>query len=172
MRSRRPAVPQSRSRAVTLFFGGPQVFGGTTGAARPRYRVCRSTVEHRIPASRMSALRTNPILAAPAWRHADRRKSAGFIVEDTAGARGLSPPVTNETQQQHMPNQTSPFTAAQSYQRGFRTSRRRDRLRGIRRATIIPEVPIVDSSAFAGSICPHRDSPKTSGASPTPSTTS
>jgi hypothetical protein len=45
-----------------------------------------------IPVSRTSLLRTNPILAAPAWGLvllADRRISAGFIVEAAAGAAGL-----------------------------------------------------------------------------------
>ena len=47
--------------------------------------------DDRIPDPRMSALQTNPILAAPAWQHADRRISAGFIVEDSAGTRDFSP---------------------------------------------------------------------------------
>jgi hypothetical protein len=48
----------------------------------------------------MSALQTNPILAAPAWQHADRRISAGFIVEAAAGALGLPPLSTIERQPQ------------------------------------------------------------------------
>jgi len=53
-----------------------------------------------IPVPRMSALQTNPILAAPAWQHADRRISAGFIVEAAAGALGLPPLSTIERQPQ------------------------------------------------------------------------
>jgi hypothetical protein len=51
----------------------------------------------------MSALPTNPILAAPAWhvvRHGDRRISAGFIVEDANGIPLLPPLSTIEPQLQ------------------------------------------------------------------------
>lgn len=83
---------------LTVSSGGPRVSVGTTGVARLRYRVCAAFAAHRIPVARMSALQTNPILAAPAWTHADRRISAGFIVEDTAGARGLSARISLDDQ--------------------------------------------------------------------------
>ena len=54
-----------------------------------------------IPDPRMSALQTNPILAAPPWRHGDRRISAGFIVGNTIGTRGRSPHFTTH-QHPHM----------------------------------------------------------------------
>ncbi len=44
-----------------------------------------------IPAPRTSLLLTNPILAAPAERSADRRISAGFIVEAATGTYGPGP---------------------------------------------------------------------------------
>ena len=51
--------------------------------ARIRYRVCQHL--RRIPAPRTSLLQTNPILAALVERSANRRISAGFIVEDATG---------------------------------------------------------------------------------------
>jgi hypothetical protein len=47
----------------------------------------------------VSALQTNPILAAPVWQHTDRRISAGFIVEAAGGALGLPPFFTIKQQQ-------------------------------------------------------------------------
>ncbi len=61
--------------------------GGTIGEnARVRYRVRAGQTTRGIPVPRTSQLPTNPILAAPAERSADRRISAGFIVEAATGA--------------------------------------------------------------------------------------
>jgi len=52
----------------------------------------------------MSAFQTNPILAATAWqavRYADRRISAGFVVEAAGGAPGL-PSFLATDNSQHM----------------------------------------------------------------------
>jgi hypothetical protein len=62
--------------------------------SRMRYAVTFSgQLLYEIPVSRMSQLPTNPILAAPAnariSRFADRRISAGFIVEAASGASVL-----------------------------------------------------------------------------------
>ena len=66
--------------------------GGTIGEnARLRYRVRAGHTRRGIPVPRTSPLPTNPILAAPAERSADRRISAGFIVEAATGAPGLHP---------------------------------------------------------------------------------
>lgn len=71
--------------------------------ARIRYRVCHEL--RRIPAARTSLLPTNPILAALVERSANRRISAGFIVEDATGA----------TDRHH--STTLRLTTYQSYQR-------------------------------------------------------
>ena len=61
--------------------------GGTIGEnARRRYRVRAVQTTRGIPVPRTSQLPTNPILAATAERSADRRISAGFIVEAATGA--------------------------------------------------------------------------------------
>ena len=71
---------------------GQRVSGGTIGEnARSRYRVRARLARRGIPVPRTSQLPTNPILAAPAERSADRRISAGFIVEAATGAPD-SPP--------------------------------------------------------------------------------
>jgi hypothetical protein len=54
--------------------------------ARIRYRVRSVHAPRGIPVPRTSQLLTNPILAARAGRLADRRISAGFIVEAATGA--------------------------------------------------------------------------------------
>ena len=71
--------------------------------ARIRYRVCQHL--RRIPAPRTSLLQTNPILAALVERSANRRISAGFIVEDATGT----------TDRSDVP--ISRLTTCQSYQR-------------------------------------------------------
>jgi hypothetical protein len=63
------------------------VSGGTIGEnAHRRYRVRSGHTPRGIPVPRTSQLLTNPILAAPAGQPADRRISAGFIVEAATGA--------------------------------------------------------------------------------------
>lgn len=54
--------------------------------------VIGAAIHRGIPAPRTSLLQTNPILAAPASSLADRRISAGFIVEAATGTTGLHTP--------------------------------------------------------------------------------
>jgi hypothetical protein len=57
-----------------------------------------------IPAPRASLLQTNPILAAPAWGLvplADRRISAGFIVEAATGTTDPRPPAVDPLLDNH-----------------------------------------------------------------------
>src|SRR5689334_19845936 len=102
----RRAVARRDVRALSSALCGPR---GTCGSG--------------IPDPRMSQLPTNPILAAPVPHGADRRISAGFIVDAASGPRLPS-----------IAAQHALLTQAQSYQR--RALLRRNAIERAQRALI------------------------------------
>jgi hypothetical protein len=127
---------QRGGRRLIAFASRSQRWNGVWSAARgasTREGVMRIALQEAIsPCLECASSRRIQFLTAPAWRHADRRISAGLTVDATAGPRHSS----------------SLLTTAQSYQRRSSAASEEEKsacgARAFRRSLVCCSVPLAD----------------------------